>query len=1034
MIGKTISHYKIISKIGEGGRGVVYKAEDLDLKRTVALKFISPHLADNKEDLQALYTEAQSASKLNHPNITTIYEIGHSGKHHFIAMEYLGGTTLKEKIQQESLGLNNILELSIPMLEGIKVAHENNIVHRDIKSENMMLTESGAIKVMDFGLARSLERDNVTKVSVTLGTVAYMSPEQIEGSKVDQRSDIYSFGVVLYEMLTGRLPFVGEHEAATLYSIVNESPPNIMETEPNADKNLVAIIEKTLEKNPNDRYQNAADLLSDLKEIQGGTFKQKFVKKASRSVLTNKFLKGKWLVGIISIILFLAVIVLFLTGVLKTSPQLVKSLAVLNFENINQPQDSERLGQILQELIIADLSGIEDLKVFSSQRLFDIQKQLGSDNRNSIDPNLATDIARRAGADAVLTGKIIQRGNNMLLTSQLIKISDGSIIISHQVEGSDIYAMVDNLTELIQADLRLPVDDVQFASSAVADKTSSSVNAFQYYFTGVDYFNNSHFNEAIVEFNRAVEIDSTFSSAYYKLAMAQWWSQSEMNNETVENAQVSLQKILDGQWYKTTKEKLLAQGALELTKQNFENAEEIYLQLIDFIEDEKEAWYGLGEAYFHGSQDFENATTAFERAIELDPEFTVAYRHIFDVYSMNKEYDVGIIRATQLIDNDPDNVWGYIFLSQMLIGKNDFDRARSVLEDAIEIDDQLSIVYSLFSKVFIKLEQYDEGIAFVNGLNSNDMPDKYELLARMYIGNGEFENAINIYERALRLYPDDYSILLSIGHVYQLDGKYEQALQHYNDLERSYPEFWKGKGKHSLMNVYGELGMYTSTLEILTDMLNDLSDSDLETQAEFYNNLAYYAYLAGKSDQAEQYLSEAFRLTNSPIENLISHLIQSLIFSKNNNLASLLELTTVLDDSLQLNQDNEIYNLINKAVKFSYYYTSRDYELALTEFEAMNPDDQITQRLFYYAGIAYYEIGNYSRVEELVDEMSDIFRSSSVRSYLYPRSFLLKGLVNESQGNIIEAKSNYESLLNIWQNGDRTALDYQIVLQRYNRI
>ena len=227
MIGKTISHYKIISKIGEGGRGVVYKAEDLDLKRIVALKFISPHLADNKNDLDSLYQEARSASKLNHPNITTIYEIGHSGKHHFITMEYLDGDTLKDKIKRDSFHLDEILDIAIATLEGIKKAHDNNIIHRDIKSENVMLTESGTAKVMDFGLARNLERDNVTKISVTLGTIAYMSPEQIEGSKVDQRSDIYSFGVVLYEMLTGRLPFVSEHEAATLYSIVNESPPDI---------------------------------------------------------------------------------------------------------------------------------------------------------------------------------------------------------------------------------------------------------------------------------------------------------------------------------------------------------------------------------------------------------------------------------------------------------------------------------------------------------------------------------------------------------------------------------------------------------------------------------------------------------------------------------------------------------------------------------------------------------------------------------------------------------------------------------------
>ena len=1033
MIGKTISHYKITGKIGEGGRGVVYKAEDINLQRTVALKFISPHLADNKEDLRALYSEAQSASKLNHPNITTIYEIGHSGKHHFIVMEYLGGVTLKEKIKQESFDLNKILDLSIPMLEGIRAAHEKNIVHRDIKSENVMLTESGAIKVMDFGLARSLERDNVTKVSVTLGTVAYMSPEQIEGSKVDQRSDIYSFGVVLYEMLTGRLPFVGEHEAATLYSIVNEPPPNILEIDPNADKHLVAIIEKTLEKEPEHRYQNASELLNDLQELKGGTFKQKFIKSASKSISNNKFLHRKWLA--ISAAIIITVLALIFTGILNTSPQLVKSLAVLNFENMNKPQDSERLGQILQELIIADLSDIEDLKVFSSQRLFDIQKQLGSDNRNSIDPNLATDIARRAGAEALLTGKIIQHEAKLILTSQLINISDGSIIKSHQVEGSDIYVMVDNLTELIQADLRIPIEDSESVTYAVADKTTSSVNAFQFYFAGVDYFNQSHFNEAIIEFKHAVEIDSTFSSAYYKLAMAQWWSQSELNNETIENAQESLRKILDGQWYKTTKEKLLAQGALELTKQNFKEAEEIYKQLIDFIDDEKEGWYGLGEAYFHGSQDFELATEAFERAIELDPEFTVAYRHIFDVYAMNKEYDSGIIRATQLIDNDPDNVWGYIFLSQMLVGKKEYERAKPVLEDAVKIDDELAIIYSLCGKVFTALGQFDEGIEFINGLPAiNNLPDKYELLSRMYVGKQEFSTAINILENAIKIFPDDYGILLSIGRLYQLSGNYQLALKHSEDFEKNYPHLWKNIGRYALINIYNELGMYTSTINVFQDMLGELSDSDSTMHADIKNNIAYHAYLMGNSDQAEQHIDEALAITASSRENLVSYLIQSLILSKNNDLAGLLNLTNIVKDSLLANEEDDFHQIINQTVQFTYYYTSRNYKLAIENFEEMNPDDQITRRFYYYAGIAYYELGNYEKVIDLADKMRDSFLPSNLRAYLYPRSFLLKGLVNEAQGNTTAAKSDYNNLLEIWQDGDRTALDYQIVLQRYNSI
>lgn len=1035
MIGKTISHYKILSKIGEGGRGVVYKAEDLDLKRIVALKFISPHLADNKEDLESLYQEARSASKLNHPNITTIYEIGHSGKHHFITMEYLDGETLKNKIKKESLNFDETLDIAIATLEGIKTAHENNIIHRDIKSENVILTESGTIKVMDFGLARSLERNDITRVSVTLGTIAYMSPEQIEGSKVDQRSDIYSFGVVLYEMLTGRLPFTGEHEAATLYSIVNESPPDILDIVPAADRNLVAITEKALEKKPEHRYQNVVELLDDLYDLRGGTLKRKIKKGLTVSNIWKADQKIKWLISGISILLLMVVASLYLFGIINPSLQLVKSLAVLNFENMNQPDDPERLGQILQELIIADLSDISELKVFSSQRLFDIQKQLGSENRNTIDPELATDIAQRAGAETMLTGKIIQRGSNMILTSQLININDGSIMKSHQVEGNDIYVMVDELTALIQADLQISVRDNEFVTNDVSKKTTSSMNAFQFYFTGVDYFNKSHFGEAIDEFKKAIAIDSTFSSAYYKLAMAQWWSQSELSDETLEDAQQSLQKILNGSWYKTTKEKLLAQGALELTKQNFVAAEDIYKQLINFIDDEKEAWYGLGEAYFHGSQDYEKAGEAFERAIELDPQFTVAYRHIFDIYSINKQYDSGIIRATQLIDNDPENAWGYIFLAHMFFGKENYNRAKSALKDALEVDPDLSIIYNYLSNAFIKLKQFDEGIQFVNNLSSkSDIPEKYDLLAKMYIGRGDLDNAINIYDRGNNIFPNHFGIKMNLGKTYLLDGNYRQAINLCNRIIDNNNGAKRIKGRHLLISIYNELGRYSESVELFKDMQTDMQESDSKTQADLLNNLAYNAYLSGESDVAKQYLEDALLLTTSTVENLVTHLVKSLVQIKNNELADLLKLTYVAQDSLKANPNNFFIKIIHNAIKFNYYFTSRDFGMAIEEFEKMDVKDQITQRYYYFAGLAYLELGKIENVEELIPKMKDPFISSNIRSFLYPRSYLLQGMLYETKGNKTAAKRNYQTLLDIWQDGDQNALDYQIALQRFNSL
>ena len=238
MIGSTISHYKILEKIGEGGMGVVYRAEDSKLKRIVALKFLPSHLLGKIEDKDRFIHEARANSSLNHPNIMTIYEVDEVQDQTFIAMEFIKGETLKEKIVSKPLTTKSTLAISNAVAEGLLAAHKQNIIHRDIKSDNVMLSEEGHIKIMDFGLAKRMGGEGITKIGTTLGTLAYMSPEQIEGLDVDHRSDIFSLGVVMYEMATGQLPFPGEHEAAILYAIVNEVANPVSMLNPKIDLEL----------------------------------------------------------------------------------------------------------------------------------------------------------------------------------------------------------------------------------------------------------------------------------------------------------------------------------------------------------------------------------------------------------------------------------------------------------------------------------------------------------------------------------------------------------------------------------------------------------------------------------------------------------------------------------------------------------------------------------------------------------------------------------------------------------------------------
>lgn len=268
MIGKTIKHYKILEKLGEGGMGVVYKAEDTKLDRTVALKFLPARLTENKTEKARFLQEAKAASAINHPNVCVIHDIKEREDQQFIVMEYVEGVTLRQKLQQTPLAIKDSIECAIQIAEALGAAHDKGIIHRDVKSDNIMITAAGQVKVMDFGLAKLKGSVKLTKTSSTVGTLAYMSPEHIQGGSVDARSDIFSFGVVLYEMLTGRLPFEGEYDSALMYAILNEAPEPVQKHRPDLSSEFIHVVNRALEKDAGDRYQSIHDLLIDLRRLK----------------------------------------------------------------------------------------------------------------------------------------------------------------------------------------------------------------------------------------------------------------------------------------------------------------------------------------------------------------------------------------------------------------------------------------------------------------------------------------------------------------------------------------------------------------------------------------------------------------------------------------------------------------------------------------------------------------------------------------------------------------------------------------------
>ncbi len=385
--GKNISHYQVLDQIGQGGMGVVYKAKDLNLERTVAIKFLPSHLASSEENKKRFLQEAKAAASLNHPNIMSIFEIDEHEGSVFMVMEFVEGETLKSYISNLKTGSGipylKAIDWMITISQGLKIAHDNNIIHRDIKSENIMLAPGDQLKIMDFGLAKLKGSSGLTKTGTSLGTLAYMAPEQAQGLSADQRSDIWSLGVVFYEMLTGEPLFKAEHEAALLYLIVNEDPPLPSTMDLKIPRQVDQIEKRMLAKNPDKRYQDVDELLKSLIQIKDELLKS----------------KGETVIQ--------------------------KTIAVLPFENISPDKENDYFGEGLTGELIANLSRLKDMKVVSrttTMQYKGTQKDIKT-------------IGRELDARYIIEGNVRKFGEDIRITAQLIEVESDAQLWAETYKG-----------------------------------------------------------------------------------------------------------------------------------------------------------------------------------------------------------------------------------------------------------------------------------------------------------------------------------------------------------------------------------------------------------------------------------------------------------------------------------------------------------------------------------------------------------------------------------------------------------------------
>jgi serine/threonine protein kinase/tetratricopeptide (TPR) repeat protein len=788
MIGKTISHYKILEKLGEGGMGVVYKAQDTKLDRIVALKFLPKHLLCDEDSKTRFAHEAKAASALNHTNITIIHEIDEVEGECFICMEYVEGKSVKELIKEKTLSIQKMLDISIQMAEGLNAAHKKGIVHRDIKSDNIMLTGEGLVKIMDFGLAKLKGATRLTTTGATLGTLQYMSPEQAQGMEVEQRSDIFSFGVVMYEMVTGQLPFRGEHEAAVIYSIVNETPEPLARYKANVPEELQRIVDKALKKDSNVRYQSAAEIIADLRGLQKETTAV-VVPKTKKKLLP--FMIPASIIFIIALLFFIFKPFKFDIAPEKGAIAKENSIAIMYFENLKDPEDKDKIAQMITALLITGLSeSPEYIKVVSSQRLYDILKLLGKQDLKVIDKTVASEVAKKAGVRWILTGKVLQTKPNIVLVSEISEATTGKIKATQKVSGAtgeDLFTVVDKLSPQVATALSVPEQAKKELDRPVADVTTHSQEAYRYYLEGIDYSNKFYSKEAEECFRKALEFDSTFAMAYlrlseeaatvndYKEMIAKAVKYSDRASHKERHYIRAYEAFVSGGWNKYIK---------ELNK------------LVERYPDEKEAFYRLGY-YYYQSRLFEEAAHYLNKAIEIDPLYKLAYNLLAytytdmgdfeksiwaidkyislapdeantydsraDLYALNGKLDQAIGSYKKALEIKPEFCKSLWKLGNMYLFKREYATAESCYHKAASLSDKgcrswgrtsLALVPVYQGKFETALKTLDDGIAAdrIEQVEEMEIADKHDLKEYIYYEKKDLKTALKESEMCIETY------------------------------------------------------------------------------------------------------------------------------------------------------------------------------------------------------------------------------------------------------------------------------------------